>query len=101
MGRPGGNGTVAGGLFSQTVCERDFSGRKVLYLLLKFFLQLLIMRFQNQRVAERVIALVKHFFHMGAAEADLVRLLTDITLHIGRGASEHKVDHVPLPACAQ
>ena len=57
-------------LFSQTVCERDFPGRKVLCLLLKFFLQLLIMRFQNQRVAERV-AVVKHFFHMGAAEADL------------------------------
>ena len=93
LGRPGGNGIVAGGLFSQAVCERDFSGRKVLYLLLKFLLQLLIMCFQNQRVAERV-AVVKHFFHMGAAEADLVRLLTDVALHIGRGASKHKVDHI-------
>ena len=51
------------------------------------------MCFQNQRVAERV-AVVKHFFHMGAAEADLVRLFTNVAFHIRRGASKHKVDHI-------
>ena len=51
------------------------------------------MRFQDQGIAER-IAEIKHFFHVSPAETNVVGLLADVTLHIGRRAAEHKINHV-------